>query len=70
LASTRADKYDGIFARITEVYSDRCISKVKRQKMHRNEGCAVAKILGNRVYMGIVSIIINHAIRIIIFLVQ
>jgi hypothetical protein len=55
LASTRADEYDGIFARITEIYSDRCISKVKRQKMHRNEGCAVAKILGNRVYMGIVS---------------
>jgi hypothetical protein len=53
LASTRADEYDGIFAQITEIYSDRCISKVKRQKMHRNEGCAVAKILGNRVHLGI-----------------
>ena len=28
LASTRADEYDGIFSRITEIYSDRCISKV------------------------------------------
>ena len=53
LASTRAEDYDGIFARITKIYSDRCISKVKRQKMHCNEGCAVAKILGNRVHMGI-----------------
>lgn len=53
LASTRADEYDGMFARITEIYSESCRSKVKRQKMHRNEGCAVAKILGNRVHLGI-----------------
>jgi len=51
LASTRADEYDGIFARIIEIYSERCTSKVKRQKMYRNEGCAVAKILGNRAYL-------------------
>ena len=48
LASTRAEDYDGIFARITEIYSDRCTSKVKRKKMYR---CAAAKILGNRVYL-------------------
>jgi len=53
LASTRAEEYDGIFARIIEIYSDRCTSKIKRQKMHCNEGCAVAKILGNRVHLGI-----------------
>jgi hypothetical protein len=34
LASTRADEYDGIFACITEIYIDRCTSKVKHQKMH------------------------------------
>jgi len=51
LASTRADEYDGLFACIIEIYSERCTSKVKRQKMHRNEGCAVAKILGDRVYL-------------------
>ena len=50
LASTWADEYDGIFARITKIYSDRCTSKVKRQKMHR-KGCAVTKILGNCVYL-------------------
>ncbi len=31
LASTWADKYDGIFARIIEIYSECCTSKVKRQ---------------------------------------
>jgi hypothetical protein len=51
LASTRADEYDGIFVRITKIYSDRCTSKVKRQKMHCNKGCALTKILGNRVCM-------------------
>jgi hypothetical protein len=50
-ASTQADEYDGIFAGITEIYSDRCTSKVKRQKMHRNKGCAIAKILENRAYL-------------------
>ncbi len=51
LASTRADKYDGLFVRIIEIYSERCTSKVKRQKMHCNKGCAVAKILEDRVYL-------------------
>jgi hypothetical protein len=48
LATMRADDYDGIILRIVEVYTDRCNSVVKRNKMHRNEGCCVGKILGDR----------------------
>jgi hypothetical protein len=47
----RADRYDGLCARIVKVYSDdravcECVSK--RQKYHRNFGCCVATILGMR----------------------
>ena len=43
----RADDYDGMYARVVEVYSPRSLSVVKQQKRHRNLGCCVAKILGN-----------------------
>jgi hypothetical protein len=45
----RADRYDGLCARITEVYSgDRtvCDNTAKRLKFHRNIGCCVAVIIG------------------------
>ena len=45
----RADRYDGLCARITEVYSgDRtvCDNAAKRLKFHRNIGCCVAVIIG------------------------
>jgi len=45
----RADRYDGLCARITEVYSgDRTIyeNAAKRLKFHRNIGCCVAVIIG------------------------
>jgi hypothetical protein len=45
----RADRYDGLCARITEVYSgDRtvCENAAKQLKFHRNIGCCVAVIIG------------------------
>jgi hypothetical protein len=46
LASHRADDYDGMYARVIEVYSSRLTNITKHQKHHRNHGCCVAKILG------------------------
>ena len=48
LATTRADDYDGIILHIIEVYTDRCTSVVKHNKMHQNEGCCVGKVRGDR----------------------
>ena len=48
LASRRADDYDGLILRVREVYTERCTSVVRRNKMHRNDGCAVAVVLGDR----------------------
>jgi len=47
LSIRRADDYDGMYARVVEVYSPRSLNIMKRQKRHRNLGCCVAKILGN-----------------------
>ena len=49
--AARADCYDGLCARITEIYSsDRTLSAsvAKRQKYHRGVGCCVANIEGMR----------------------
>lgn len=43
-----------IFVHIIEDYSDPCKSKVKQQKMHCNEGCAIVKIFGDCVNLGVV----------------
>jgi hypothetical protein len=48
LATRRADDYDGLILRVREVYTKRCTSVVWRNKMHRNDGCAVAVVLGDR----------------------
>lgn len=48
LAIVRADDYDGMYARVIEVYSPRSLNITKRQKRHRNHGCCVAKILGTQ----------------------
>ena len=48
LASRRADDYDGLVLRVWEVYTERCKSIVRRNKFHRNEGCAVAVVLGDK----------------------
>ena len=45
----RADRYDGLCARIVEMYStdrDVCDCVAKRHKHHRNFGCCVAVVLG------------------------
>ena len=45
----RADRYDGLCARIAEIYSGDaayCDCVAKRQKYHRNVGCCVAVIVG------------------------
>jgi hypothetical protein len=49
--AARADRYDGLCARIVEIYSsdrNRCASVAKRQKYHRGVGCCVAAIEGMR----------------------
>jgi len=49
--ATWADYYDGLCARIVEIYSSdhtRCASVTKRQKYHRGIGCCVATIEGMR----------------------
>ena len=48
LALRRADDYDGLVLCVWEVYTEQCTSIVRRNKLHRNEGCAVAIVLGNR----------------------
>ena len=47
LASRGADDYDGLYARVMEVYSAHSANSTKRQKFHRNKGVAAAKILGD-----------------------
>ena len=49
--AARADRYDGLCARIAEIYSSDCTlcaSVAKRQKYHRGVGCCVATIEGMR----------------------
>ena len=45
----RARDYDGLIARVISVYTDRCTNVVKRQKYWRNNGCCVARIVGEHV---------------------
>ncbi len=47
LASKGADAYDGLYARVMEVYSVQSRNSTKRQKFHRNKGVAAAKIMGD-----------------------
>ncbi len=47
--AARANSYDGLCARITEIYSGNrvtCDNVPKRQKFHRNVGCCLVVILG------------------------
>ncbi len=46
--AVRADVYDGLYACIVSIYSDRSTNVLKREKFWRNKGCSVACILGNR----------------------
>jgi hypothetical protein len=41
----RADVYDGLCARVVEIYSAESEVTAKRQKFHRNKGCCVALII-------------------------
>jgi hypothetical protein len=47
LAICRAKDYNGMYARVVEVYSPRSLNITKRQKRHRNLGCYVATVLGD-----------------------
>jgi hypothetical protein len=49
--AVRANAYDGLYARIISVYSDRCTNVLKREKFWRNRGCCVACMLGNCVVL-------------------
>ena len=48
LASTRADDYNGLILCVLEVYTEWCTSVIQRNKIFRNDGCAVAVVLGDR----------------------
>jgi hypothetical protein len=55
--AARADRYDGLCARIAEIYSSNrtlCASVAKHQKYHRGVGCCVATIEGMRGMFAIV----------------
>jgi hypothetical protein len=41
------DVYDGLYARIMNVYSNRCTNVLKREKFYQNMGCCVARMLGD-----------------------
>jgi hypothetical protein len=45
--AVRANVYDGLYARIVSIYSNRCTNMLKREKFWRNMGCCVAHVLGN-----------------------
>jgi len=44
--------YDGVYAIVGSVYSDRSNNVVKRQKYWRNKGCCVARVLGDTLANG------------------
>jgi hypothetical protein len=46
--AVRAVVYDGLYARIVSIYSDRCTNVLKREKFWRNMGCCIAHVLGDR----------------------
>jgi hypothetical protein len=48
LAIRRADDYNGMYARVIEVYSPQSLNKTKQQKCHHNLGCCMAIILGDK----------------------
>ena len=43
--AVRADAYDGLCARVVEIYSGESEVTAKKQKFHRNKGCCVALII-------------------------
>jgi hypothetical protein len=43
--AVRADVYDGLYACIMSVYSNRCTNMLKREKFYRNMGCCNARVL-------------------------
>jgi hypothetical protein len=45
--AVRADAYDGLYAHIVSVYSNRCTDMLKREKHWRNKGCCVTHVLGD-----------------------
>ena len=47
LASMRVDDYNGVIIHVLEVYNERCMSIVKQNKVYRNDGCAMGKLLGD-----------------------
>ncbi len=51
--SVRGDAYDGLYARIISIYSDRCTNVLKREKFWRSKGCCIARVLGNRLMLSI-----------------
>jgi hypothetical protein len=51
--AVRADVYDGLYARILRIYSNRCTNVLKREKFWRNKGCCIAPMLGDRLVLSI-----------------
>ena len=46
--AVRANAYDGLYARIVSIYSDRCRNVLKWEKFWQNKGCCVACMLDDR----------------------
>jgi hypothetical protein len=53
LVTRGAGDYDGLYARVIEIYSEMSRNSTKRQKHYRNDGVAVAKIMGDNAVFAI-----------------
>jgi hypothetical protein len=51
--AVRADAYDGLYACIISIYSDRSTHVLKREKLWRNKGCCIARMLGDHPVLSI-----------------
>jgi hypothetical protein len=45
--AVRVDVYNGLYAHIVSIYSDRSTNVLKREKFWCNKGCCIARVLGN-----------------------
>jgi hypothetical protein len=48
-----ANAYDGLYARIGSIYSDRRTNMLKREIFWQNKGCCVAHVIGNCLVLSI-----------------
>jgi hypothetical protein len=51
--AVRVNVYDGLYACIVSIYSNRCTNLLKRDKFWQNKGCCIACMLGNCLVLSI-----------------